>query len=127
MSVYNERRFLDGAAESILVQSFSDFEFIIVNDGSTDGSSEVLESYGLLDERISIINQDNYGLITSLNRAVEASSGMYIARMDADDISKPNRLQKQVSLLKDKPEVGICGGWIRKFGSKRSARNEFCI
>jgi glycosyltransferase involved in cell wall biosynthesis len=101
--VYNGERFLREAVESILNQTFEDFEFIIINDGSTDRTGEILNSYK--DERLKIFNQPNRGLTKSLNRALKLSQGKYIARQDADDISEPNRLEVQVTYLEFHPEV----------------------
>lgn len=110
MSVYDGQRYLKEAVESILSQSFRDFEFIIVNDGSTDRTLEILEHYGQKDGRIRIINNEtNIGLTRSLNKAIGLAQGDYIARMDADDISEPERLQKQVELLKSDGRIGCVG------------------
>lgn len=105
MSVYNGERFLREAVESILNQTFTDFEFIIVNDGSTDGTLEILESYR--DERIILINQDNMGLTKALNNGFALAKGKYVARQDADDLSKPTRLEKQVAFMEDNQAVGL--------------------
>ncbi len=108
MSVYNGQRYLREAVESILNQTFSDFEFIIVNDGSTDTSRAILQSYD--DSRILLLdNHENIGLARSVNKGLAVAKGDYVARMDADDISMPRRFEKQVAFLKDQPEVGIVG------------------
>ncbi|MFQ5456478.1 MAG: glycosyltransferase family 2 protein [Nitrospirota bacterium] len=100
MGVYNGERYLKEAIGSILNQSLRDFEFIIINDGSTDKTREILEGYN--DERLTIIEQEeNKGLTFSLNTAMDHVRGKYIARMDADDISLPERLEKQVKFLED--------------------------
>ena len=110
MSVYNGEKYLPEAIESILDQTLDDFEFIIVNDGSTDGSSGILDSYSKQDTRIRIIRNDlNIGLTRSLNRALESAKGPYVARMDADDISSSGRLEKQVSFLEKHPDLGLAG------------------
>ena len=108
MSVYNGEKYLREAVESILNQTFKDFEFIIVNDGSTDKTEEILESY-VVDERVKIISQENLGLTKSLNKAIRFSKGEYIARMDADDISHPNRLELQTAFLDQFNDVAIVG------------------
>ena len=92
MSVYNGEPFLRQAVASILHQTFTDFEFIVVDDGSTDGTAEILSSYARADSRLCVVTQENRGLIKSLNRATGMARGEYIARMDADDISMPKRL-----------------------------------
>lgn len=108
MSVYNCEEFLGEAVSSILGQTFRDFEFIIVDDGSTDRSLEVLRSFD--DDRIRIIeNESNIGLTRSLNIGLSGARGEYIARMDADDISLSERLSRQVSFLDAHPEVGLAG------------------
>jgi glycosyltransferase involved in cell wall biosynthesis len=114
MSVYNGERFLREAVESILNQSFLEFEFIIINDGSTDGSAAILKSYQS-DRRVRVYDQENRGLIESLNRGCKLARGKYIARMDADDVSLKDRLAKQVDLMEKHPQIGVMGGateWI---------------
>ena len=116
MSVYNGERFLRNAIKSILKQTFYDFEFIIVDDGSTDNSFEIIRSY--LDPRIRFMKNDtNIGLSRSLNKGLALSTGQYIARMDCDDISLPQRLEKQTNYLDLHPEIGICGSWIKLLDS----------
>jgi glycosyltransferase involved in cell wall biosynthesis len=114
MSVYNGRPHLEEAVKSILDQTFSDFEFIIINDGSTDGSEEVLEKFAGRDERIRLAHQQNQGLIASLNRGLDMANGEHIARMDADDVSHPERFDRQVDFLESNPEVGILGTQIKR-------------
>jgi hypothetical protein len=113
MSVYNGEKYLDQALQSVLDQTFRDFEFIIINDGSTDATSQILGRKARSDFRISIYNQKNRGLIASLNRGCHLAKGKYIARMDADDISAPDRFEKQVSHLENHPEIGVLGTWVR--------------
>lgn len=110
MSVFNGERFLRDAVESILDQSFCDFEFIIIDDGSTDRSGSMLESYERLDPRIRVYHQENRGLIESLNRGCRLARGQYIARMDADDIAVRDRLAWQIEFMKRHPEVAVVGG-----------------
>ena len=111
MSIYNGEKHLRESIESILNQTFTDFEFIIVNDGSTDGSLEIIESYK--DSRIRIIdNEENIGLTKSLNKAIKKARGKYIARHDADDISLPTRLELQHEYLEKHPEVALLGTGI---------------
>jgi len=109
MSVYNGERFLRQAVDSIFNQTFTDFEFIVVNDGSTDGTAEILSGYAEADPRLRVITQENKGLIKSLNRAIGAANGEYIARMDADDISMPERLAVQVRWLDTHPQIAVLG------------------
>ncbi|MBR0237065.1 MAG: glycosyltransferase [Thermoguttaceae bacterium] len=109
MPVYNSERYLSIAIESILAQTFKNFEFIIVNDGSTDSSLEIIQNYQAKDSRIRIIDQPNQGVTKSLNNAINLAQGKYIARMDADDISMPDRLAKQFQYLEAHPEIAVCG------------------
>lgn len=107
-SVYNGEKYLKEAIESILSQTFSDFEFIIVNDNSTDSSLEIIKSFK--DDRINLVeNKENLGLTKSLNKGLKLAKGDYIARMDADDISEPTRFEKQVKVLEENPEYTVVG------------------
>jgi len=116
MPVYNAENFLRESIESILNQTFKDFEFLIINDGSTDSSADIIRSY--TDSRINFIdNKDNLFYMKRLNEALEVATGEYIARMDSDDISLPERFQKQVEFLDANPEVGIVGGFWQMFGA----------
>ncbi len=109
MSVYNGEKYLHEAIDSIVNQTFRDFEFLIINDASTDRTSEILKSYQ--DPRIRIINNEkNIGLTRSLNKGLKVAKGEYIARMDADDISTPDRLDKQVAYMDNHPEKALLGG-----------------
>lgn len=108
MSVYNAGQYLRGAIDSILNQTFKDFEFIIIDDGSTDDSLSIIRSYK--DPRIRFIqNEKNEGLIYSLNLGLSKAKGEYIARMDADDLSMPERFAEQVNYLQKHPEVVVLG------------------
>lgn len=119
MPVYNAEAFLRESIDSILNQSFAEFEFLIINDGSTDQSETIIKSY--TDKRIRLINNDtNLKLITTLNKGIELAKGEYIARMDADDISHPDRLKKQFEFLESHPEIGICGTWFESIGQNKS-------
>lgn len=108
MSVYNAEKFLQVAINSILNQTYKEFEFIIINDGSTDKSLEIIESYH--DPRIKILNQKNQGLSKSLNNGTAIAKGEFIARMDADDISYPDRFEKQIKFITSNDNCVIVGG-----------------
>ncbi|HEY9770412.1 MAG TPA: glycosyltransferase [Coleofasciculaceae cyanobacterium] len=113
MCVYNGETYLSEAIASILKQSYTDFEFVIVDDGSTDSTRRILSDYAAKDERIVLIyNQHNLGLEKSLNKGLAATKGKYLVRQDADDISLPNRLQLQVDFLDTHPEVGAVGSSV---------------
>src|SRR3989344_5299300 len=129
MSVYNGMPFLKEAVESILKQTYKDFEFIIVDDASTDGTWNYLKSIkdkqslrssqvaGL--KRIKLIkNSKNLGLAASLNKALKFAKGEYIARMDADDISLPKRFEKQIKFLLKNPSIDLCGTWANLVDAK---------
>jgi len=108
MPVYNGEKYLKEAIGSILNQTFKNFEFLIINDGSTDKSVKIIESYN--DNRIKLIhNSQNFKIIKTLNRGIGLAKGKYLARMDCDDISLPGRLEKQFHYLENHPEVGVCG------------------
>ena len=108
MSVYNGEEYLKEAIDSILQQSYANFEFIIIDDASTDNSLEIIQSYN--DPRIIIIqNNENLFLACSLNKGIRIAKGDYIVRMDADDVSMPERIMKQVSFMERNPQVGISG------------------
>jgi len=117
MPVYNGEKYLKESIESILNQTFSDFEFLIVDDGSTDKSVQIIEEYQKKDLRIRLLdNQKEKGIVGALNTGLEQTRGKYIARMDCDDISLPERLSKQFEFMEKNREVGVCGSWIRLFG-----------
>lgn len=114
MSVYNtEEEYLKKSIESILNQTFSDYEFIIVADCPTDNSTQIIKSYAAKDSRIVVIeNKMNLGLTKSLNLALKKAKGKYIARMDCDDVAVPNRFQIQYDFLEKHPSVGVVGGHV---------------
>ena len=117
MSIYNNEAHLPAALDSILQQTFSDFELIAIDDCSTDGSWEILTGYAERDRRIRPIrNPENIGLTRSLNQGWALARGKYIARMDADDISLPSRFAKQVAFMEAHPKVGVCGTWTKTIG-----------
>jgi glycosyltransferase involved in cell wall biosynthesis len=110
MPVFNAEAFLEEAIDSILQQTFSDFEFIIIDDGSTDNSVAIVESYK--DERIRFVrNECNLGISETLNRGIGLASTQLIARMDADDLSHPERLQKQYDFMIKHPQCALLSTW----------------
>lgn len=113
MPSYNAENYISEAIDSVLKQSFADFEFIIIDDGSTDNTLSIIQSYK--DDRIKLIkNKHNY--IDSLNLGITAASGKYIARMDADDIMNVDRLKIQHSILEEEQEITVCSCWMTMFG-----------
>jgi glycosyltransferase involved in cell wall biosynthesis len=113
MSVHNTEKYLREAVDSILNQTFRNFEFIIIDDGSTDNSKEILEEYAAKDRRIRLISRENRGIPKSLNEGTALARGELIARMDADDISLPERLAKQIAHLKEYRSCVAVGGYAR--------------
>jgi glycosyltransferase involved in cell wall biosynthesis len=107
MPVYNGAPYLRNSVDSILAQTFTDFEFIIINDGSTDDTPSIIDRYR--DARIRVVTQPNHGLVYSLNRGMSLANGTYIARMDADDISMPQRLAKQIEMFAKDPSLVVVG------------------
>jgi hypothetical protein len=112
MSVFNGERFVSEAIESILNQTFHDFEFIIINDGSTDGTADILSRYQRIDPRLVVDHQHNKGQVPSLNTGCGLARGRYIARIDADDIAIPERLERQINYLEQNPRVALLGSSI---------------
>jgi glycosyltransferase involved in cell wall biosynthesis len=109
MSVYNGETYLHEAIKSILLQTYTDFEFIIIDDGSTDSSLSLIKSYN--DNRIVLLTQKNSGLARALNNGIKLAKTPLIARMDADDIAMPERLQKQYDFMQEHPDCVACGSW----------------
>ncbi|HET6244690.1 MAG: glycosyltransferase [Bacteroidetes bacterium] len=119
MPVYNAADYLVDAIDSILNQTFINFEFIIINDGSEDASEEIILSYN--DERIKYSkNQKNKGIVATLNKGIDLAIGKYIVRMDADDIAISDRIQVQKELMDAFPRVGVSSGYIKLFGNDNS-------
>jgi glycosyltransferase involved in cell wall biosynthesis len=127
LPVYNAADTVAKAAESVLTGNDVALEVILIDDGSTDGSSAVLENIAR-DPRVRVISHPNMGLGASLNRGIAAASAPFIARMDADDISAPGRLDRQLQFLRDNPDVVLVGGQIRRIikGQPRSASDLPC-
>jgi glycosyltransferase involved in cell wall biosynthesis len=109
MTVFNTARYIDLAVESVLSQSFSDFEFIIVDDGSTDGSLEILNRYVERHPRIRLVSRPHAGIVHAANEGIGLARGKYIARMDSDDVSVPTRFATQVQYLESHPECVLLG------------------
>jgi glycosyltransferase involved in cell wall biosynthesis len=110
LPVYNAEKYISEAIWSILNQTHKNFELIIIDDGSTDRSLEIIET--IIDPRIILITRENRGLIKTLNQAISLAKGDFIARMDADDISHPRRLELQLNFLLQHPDVGVIGSYV---------------
>jgi glycosyltransferase involved in cell wall biosynthesis len=115
LPIYNGELFLTDAIESVLNQDYENIELILINDGSTDSSQDIINRYRI-DPRVRIISRENKGLVYSLNEGINAATGSYIARMDADDISLPSRLRKQVAFLECNT-LDVVGSWVELFNS----------
>ncbi len=111
MSVYNSEQYLALAIESVLAQTFTDFEFLILNDGSSDGSRDIIDDYAARDSRIRAIHRENKGLVISLNQLLDEARAPLIARMDGDDICLPERFEKQIAFIDANPDYGVVGTW----------------
>lgn len=109
MCVHNGDRFLDECIRSVLNQSFEDYEFLILDDGSTDGSLNTIRGYSRKDERIKVISASRIGLAAGLNKLLYIAEGNFIARIDSDDICMPERFHLQVAYLLNNPSIGVCG------------------
>jgi glycosyltransferase involved in cell wall biosynthesis len=112
MPVFNAEKYLREAITSILHQTFADFELIIINDGSTDGSKGIIQSFS--DSRIRYVeNETNLGVVKTANKGIDWCRGKYVVRMDADDISLPDRLEKQYRFMEEHPDTGVCSSWAQ--------------
>jgi len=122
MPVFNSELFVAEAIESILNQTFKDFEFLILDDASTDKSLEIVKDFEKKDSRIKVYqNEKNLGVVTSRNKLIELSKGKYIAWLDSDDIAIENRLEKEIKFLEEHTEIGMVGAYpiiIDEFGNK---------
>jgi glycosyltransferase involved in cell wall biosynthesis len=124
MAVFNGERYVREAIGSVLAQSFADFEFLIVDDASTDRTPEILTAQERSDSRIRLLrNESNLGPYPSLNRALTAARGSVIARQDADDVSPPDRFAVQIAALDSSPDVCLVTGWVDHFGEQDGGTN----
>ena len=112
MPVYNAAAYVRQAAASILGQTFADFEFIVIDDGSTDDSRDILAGLAAADPRLRLVSRPNTGYTRALNEALSLARGTYVARMDADDVALPDRLRQQVDYLRAHPEAVLVGSRI---------------
>lgn len=112
MPVYNGEKFIREAIDSILNQTYKHFELIVIDDGSSDNSTKIISHYDSLDNRVVFLkNKINLGVSDTLNKGISYAKGKYIARMDCDDISSPNRIMEEVKLLENRRDISLCGSW----------------
>lgn len=124
MPVYNGEKYLSDAIDSVLCQDYTDFEFLIINDGSVDNSPKIISSYS--DARIRLLNNEkNIGLVNTLNIGLESAKGEYIVRMDCDDISAKNRLSVQVAFMDNNMNVGASGSYYYRLINGKKAVMDF--
>jgi glycosyltransferase involved in cell wall biosynthesis len=112
LPVFNAERYLRRALESVLTQTFEKFEVVAVNDGSTDRSKAILDEYSRADTRLHQVSQDNQGIVSALNAGLELMRGEYVARMDADDVAMPHRLERQLAYMDRHPECVAVGSQV---------------
>lgn len=115
---FNAARFLAEALDSIFAQTHGDFELVAVNDGSTDGTLEILESYRARDGRMTVISRENRGVGRSANEALERCRHEWVARMDADDVMMPNRLERQLAFVSENPDLAVASALVRYINEK---------
>jgi glycosyltransferase involved in cell wall biosynthesis len=127
LAVYNGEKYLRLAVESILAQTFTDYEFIIIDDGSTDDTLGILRHYQTQHSQLRIISRDNKGLTATLNEGLAMARGEFLARMDADDIALPVRLEKQVEYLRGHPETVLVGSRVLLIDPEGMAIREQCV
>jgi len=121
MPVHNGEIFVENAIKSVLGQTYNNFEFIIVDDGSIDQTLSILNKMAQSDQRIKLIkNEKSYGIGYSLNRAIKKSQGLYIARMDADDIMAPSRLEEEINFLINNPKVVVVGSYMKEIDENQT-------
>lgn len=109
MPVYNGGKYLKAAVQSVLDQTYKDFEFIILDDGSLDNSLSIVENFS--DERIKFVKLNHRGIVTALNKGLEISKSEYIVRVDADDLSLPDRFEKLLNYMEENKQIAVCGSW----------------
>lgn len=118
MAVHNGEQFLAEAVESILNQTYRDFEFIVIDDGSTDDTKSILARYANSDPRVRVVHQQNHGLTKSLNKGLKLAVGEYIARMDGDDVARQDRFEKQLDFFRQYPDLVLLGSEVELITEK---------
>lgn len=115
MTAYNSEKYIESAIRSILLQSYTKIEFVIVNDGSTDNTLDIVRNYSIKYPNIKLINQENKGIAAAANVGLKECSGKYIARMDSDDLCHPNRIEKEVDFLEKNAQFSAVSSWLTRF------------
>lgn len=115
LPVHNGEKYIAAAIESIILQSYRNFEFIIIDDGSTDDTLSILKKYEVMDSRIRLLSRKRMGLVETLNEGIDLARGEWVARMDADDVALPQRFERQLQWL-GQTGADICGSWVQLFG-----------
>ena len=121
MPVRNGARWVDEAVSSVLAQTLSDFELLVIDDGSTDGTPALLRAAAASDERVNIVRQEPLGLIAALNAGLQRARAPLVARLDADDRAMPTRLERQTGYLQEHPEIGLLGSWAQRIDPRGRA------
>lgn len=116
MPVYNVEEHISDALDSVLNQTFSDFELLVLDDGSTDSTPVILQRYAAIDSRIHCFTSANQKVAKCLNQLVGVATGKYVARMDGDDLCRPTRFEKQINALESDSSIGVIGSWVKTFG-----------
>lgn len=112
LPVYNGERWLEEAVDSILFQTYPDWELLAIDDGSTDGSRAMLDRYAQEDSRIRVLSHPNWGIADSLNHAITEAQHDWLVRMDADDVMHPQRIERQLAFIRDNPDVGVASSLV---------------
>jgi glycosyltransferase involved in cell wall biosynthesis len=118
MPAYNEERFIAEAIESVLAQTWTNLELIVLDDGSQDRTREIAQSYALLDARVRVESHPNMGVAATLNRGFALAANEWVALMQGDDVLMPNRLERNVAFLEEHPELSVAGGWCLHIDSQ---------
>jgi glycosyltransferase involved in cell wall biosynthesis len=118
MPAYNEERFIAEAIESVLAQTWKDFELIVLDDGSRDRTMEIAQSYARLDPRVRAESHANMGVALTLNKGLEMSSSEWVVVMHADDVMMPNRIERQLAFVAAHPELAVASSWVRHIDSQ---------
>lgn len=126
MAVFNGQMYLREAVESVLAQTFGDFEFIVIDDGSTDDTLKLLEEFAAKDSRLRVVSRPNKGLTLTLNEGLDLARAQFLARMDADDISLPMRFEKQVAYLQEHPDCVLVGSAVTMIDPDGSPIRALC-